>query len=66
MLVGHLMQASIVVVWRRPRARRLSQHRRVALAPWRRRPARKLALHDLRDHADKPSSHGYAAGGSHD
>jgi len=35
------------------------------VACWSRRSARKLALYDLRDHADQPSSHGHAAGRRH-
>ena len=35
----------------------------LALAARSHRPARKLALHDLRDHADEQAPHGHAAGG---
>jgi hypothetical protein len=35
------------------------------LAAWSRRPARKLAVHAVRDRADEQPSHGHAAGGRH-
>jgi DNA invertase Pin-like site-specific DNA recombinase len=50
------------VLW----ARCLSQLTRLALAARSRRPARKLALHDLHHHADQQASHGHTAGGRHD
>jgi len=48
---------------RGPRSRRLFQHPRLALAAGSRGPARKLALHDLRDHADQPPLDEHTGGG---
>jgi hypothetical protein len=62
---GYIMQASLVVVGGVLGLVAFSEHPPVALAARCRRPSRKLALHDLRDHADQPSSHRYAAGGCH-
>src|SRR5712672_1086001 len=45
------------------RAARLSQHLRLAVAARCHRPARKLAVHAVRDRADEQPSHGHAAGG---
>jgi hypothetical protein len=51
--------------WRGLRACRFSEHPPVALAPWCRRPSRKLALHGLRNYADEPPTDGYAARDCH-
>jgi hypothetical protein len=51
---------------RGPRGRRLLQHPRLALVARSRGPARKLALHNLRDHADQPASDEHAGRGRHD
>ena len=48
---------------RGPRARRLLQHPRLALVARSRGPARKLALHNLRDHADQLPSDEHAGRG---
>src|SRR5580692_5415039 len=50
---------------RGPRPRRLLQHPRLALVARSRGPARKLALHNLRDHADQPPSDEHADRGRH-
>jgi len=48
---------------RGPRVRRLLQHPRLALVARSRGAARKLALHNLRDHADQPPSDEHAGRG---
>ena len=60
---GYMMQASLAVVGGVLRARRLLQYPRLALATRSRGPARKLALHNLRDHADQPASDEHAGRG---
>ena len=47
------------------RARQLFQRPRLAIATRSHRPARKLALYDVHDHADQQASHGHVAGGRH-
>jgi hypothetical protein len=54
---GYMMQASLAVVG--------GQRPRLAVVARSRAPARKLALHDLRDHADQPPSDEHAGGGRH-
>ena len=61
---GYMMQASLAVVGGLL-GRRVSQHSRLALAARSPRPARKLALHDLHDHADQQPADGHASGGRH-
>jgi hypothetical protein len=59
---GYMMQASLAVVGRALRVRCLFQRARLALAARSRCPAHKLALHDIRDHADQQAAHGHTAG----
>jgi len=62
---GYLMQASLAIVGGLFGPVAFFEHPRLALAARSRRPAHKLALHDLRDHADQQAPHGHAAGGRH-
>ena len=62
---GYIMQASLAIVGGLFGLVAYFQRPRLALAARSRRPARKLAIHDLHDHADQQPAHGHTAGGRH-
>jgi hypothetical protein len=62
---GYIMQASLAVVGGVLGLAAFLSTFEWPLAARGRRPARELALHDLPDDADQPSSHGHAGGGRH-